>query len=124
MEEQKPINISIKLAKQVVLDKKGKEVKDEKGDTSYVRNDYFGLQILLNRFDTTIHVPKEYKMFIKVKDKIRGAWIKDEENVDLTLDEGAFLKEFLTNLPEKEAKTKPMQEFELRSMMGILEQFE
>ena len=124
MEEQKPTNVSIKLAKQAVLDKKGREVKDERGDTSYVRNDYFGLQILLNRFDTTIHGPKEYKMFIKVKDKIRDAWIKDEENIVLTVDEGAFLKEFLTNLPEKEAKTKPMQEFELRSMIGILEQFE
>ncbi len=123
MEEQKQ-KISIKLAKQPVLDKKGKEIRDERGDTSYVRNDYFGLQILLNRFDTTIHVPKEYKMFIKVKDKIRNAWIVDEEIVDLTLDEGAFLKEFLTNLPEKESKTKPMQEFELRSMIGILEQLE
>ena len=122
--EQKPKTLNLNLIQEVALDKKGKEAKDEKGNKQYKRDDFIGLINLLNAFDTKIHGMKEYKMFIKLKDHIFANWVKENKTLELSLDEATFLKDYLSNFPEKEGKDISLPEFVLRTLCGILEQIE
>lgn len=108
------------------IKEKGKEVvaKDPDGEDRYIRNDSMGLQVLLGRYDTKIHSMKDYKHWINLRDKSRNAFIKNETEIPLSLDEASFLKTFLTELPEKEGKSgTSLQEHEVRTLLGVLDQF-
>lgn len=119
-------NFVLKLEKEEAYEiKKGKKevIKDKAGEIQYLRNDIVGLMGLLTKFDSRIHNLKDYKQWIKLRDRLRQAFIDDLESVELSLDEASFLKEYLSNLSEKEGKTATMVEFEIRSLIGVLEQF-
>ena len=122
--EQKPKTLNLNLIQEAALDKKGKETKDEKGNKQYKRDDFVGLINLLNVFDTKIHEMKDYKMFIKLKDHIFINWAKENKTLELSLDEATFLKDYLSNFPEKEGKNVSLPEFMIRTICGILEQIE
>ena len=121
---KKPKTLSITLIQEVATDRKGKEIKDEKGNKSYKRDDFIGLLQLLNRFNSKFHEMKDYKLFLKLKDHLLENWKKDDLNLELTLDEATFLKDYLSELPNKDAKDQGLAEFELRTLCGILEQLE
>jgi len=99
-------------------------LKTPQGDISYVRNDLMGLLGLLGRFDTKIHSVKDWKMSIKIKDKMRDAFTRELDEIELTLDEATFVKLYLKELPEKEGLRESIPEYELRTLFGILEQFD
>jgi len=121
-EETKQKMITLTLIQEVALDKKGKEIKDADGNKSYQRDDFIGLLNLLAKFDSKFHEMKDYKMFLKVKDHLLENWRKEDKNIELSLDEATFLKRYLSELPEKEAKNQSLQEFEIRTLCGILDQ--
>jgi hypothetical protein len=112
------------MIQEVALDKKGKEIKDEKGNKQYKRDDFIGLINLLNAFDTKIHDMKDYKMFLKLKDHIFANWVKENKTLELSLDEATFLRDYLSSFSEKEGKNISLPEFMLRTLCGVLEQIE
>ena len=112
------------MVQEPALDKQGKVAKDPKGEKQYKRDDYVGLLQLLNRFDSRLHTIKDYKSFTHLKDNLLQHWAKEDTTVDLSLDEATFLKEYLKTLPDKEGKEGRLAEFEIRTLIGILEQLE
>lgn len=128
MAENKFTPIKIKFIKEEAKerDKKGNIVlsKTPTGDINYARNDLIGLMSLLSKFDTRIHPLKDWKLSMKVRNKLRDAYLEDLEEIELTLDEAAFLKIYLKELPEKEGQQQNMLEHELRTLFGIQEQLE
>jgi hypothetical protein len=66
----------------------------------------------------------DYKNFLKTKDKILKYWADEIKKIELSLNEATFLKNYLTELPKKEGMDKVMAEFELRTLIGVLEQLE
>ena len=123
MTDKKPLTLNLNLIQDLALDKKGKEIKDREGNKSYRRDDFIGLLNLLNRFDSRIHEMKDYKTFLQLKDKLYQNWSKDNKTLELTIDQASFLKTFLSEFTAKEGKDAPLQEFEMRTLVGILEQF-
>lgn len=128
MVDNKYTPIKIKFIKEEAKekDKKGDIVvsKTPQGDINYTRNDVVGLMALLSKFDTRIHPLKDWKQSMKVRNKVRDAYLEDLEEIELTLDEAAFLKIYLKELPEKEGQQQNMLEHELRTLFGIQEQLE
>jgi len=118
------LSIKINLVKEKMIDKKGKVVKNPSGDISYIREDCTGLMSLLNKFNTTLHDMKDFKTFLKIKDKIYKIWTKDGDTMELSLDEASFLRTYLSEFKEKDGKNVPLREFELRTLVGILEALE
>ena len=118
------LSIKINLVKEKMIDKKGKVVKNPAGDVSYIREDCTGLMSLLNKFNTTLHDMKDFKTFLKIKDKIYKIWTKDGDTMELSLDEASFLRTYLSEFKEKDGKNVPLREFELRTLVGILEALE
>jgi helix-turn-helix protein len=43
-------------------------------------------------------------------------------DLELSLDEASFLKSYLDEIPEKEGKEVQLQEFEIRTLVSVLEQ--
>lgn len=116
--------IIVKLAKVAALDNKGKEIKDKDGDIQYKQEDIQGLYALINRYDNTKHpgAMKIFKALIAVRDKLETTLIKEKDQLQLTLDEGSWLKSYLTELADKEAKDRPLAQFEIRTLVSILDQ--
>jgi hypothetical protein len=121
---KKLTGLKIEMVQEVALDKKGKEVIDREGNKNYKREDFMGLMNLLSRFDSTRHTMKDYKFYIKLKDKIHRAWSEENRILDLSLDDATFLKTYLSEYSEKEGKNVPLAEYEMRTLIGILEQME
>ena len=118
---------SLTLVKEEAFDlKKGnKEIlKDDKGDIQYSRNDIVGLMGLLSKLDTKIHSLKEYKQWIKVRDKLKDCFVDDAEEMELTVSEASFLKDYLSGFQEREGKVINLDEFEVRTLVGVLAQFD
>jgi len=106
-------------------DKKGHkiELKDHEGNQQYLRNDAVGLMGILGRLDTRLYTLKDLKLWTKIRDKLRECYFKDTDELELTLDEAKFLKDYLLNVQTKDAKDRSLQEFEIRTLIGISEQF-
>lgn len=117
----KPKSFSLQLIQEPATDRKGKEIVDRDGNKSYRRDDVVGLMNLLNRFDSRLHLMSDYKMFLKLKDHILNSWAKEEKFLDLSLDEATFLKNFLSGVTTKDGKDSQLQEFEMRTLVGILD---
>lgn len=122
--ESKGISLNLKQEFFYIKDKKGRKtiLKDERNEPRYTRNDIIGLMELLGKFDSRLHTMKDYKQWIKVKDKLKECFVNNLDLLKLSLDEAAFLKEFLTDLTIKDSKDSRLVEFEIRSLVGILEQ--
>jgi len=118
------LSVKIDMVKEIMYDKKGKPIKDPQGEISYKREDYTGLMSLLNKFDSRLHDMKDLKMFLKVRDKLYSGWTKDQEQLELSLDEAAFLKKFLSEYKDKDGKDVPLKEFEARTLVGLLDALE
>lgn len=121
-------NIKLQLVKEELrIKEKGKIIvaKDEQGEIRYIRNDALGLMGILGRLDSRIHSQlRDQQQWIKVRDKIHQCLLHDLDTLELNLDEAKFLKDFLKEFPDKDGKNNPMAEFEVRSRIGVLEQFE
>lgn len=131
-EEKKKISLKIKLIQKKTSKKDPRTIltvrdKNEKA-IQYARNDLVGLLSLLNKMDTRLHPEKEWKMFLKVKDKLTEAAgtgeVPEEVEVDLTLDEASFLKLYLSEFAQKEGKNSALAEYELRAWTNVRDQFE
>jgi hypothetical protein len=126
--ESKVKPIVIDIIQEEGLDKKGKSVKDINGEIVYKRNDYMGLLSgLFARFDSRLYDFKDYKIFLKLKDKFTEGFTNDKKQIELTLDQTVFLKSFLLSLatksdPQRNAEKQPFPEWQLRTLVGILEQ--
>ena len=129
--KNKTLELNFVLEKAFIRNKDGKIV-DAKidGQQAYSRSDYSGLQGLLKRFDTRMHTPKDWKTWTKLGGKITDCYLHDRKKMELSLDETVFLKNFLNDLAEKNSmagkeKDKiPFTDFEVKTLMGVLEQLE
>ena len=126
MEEEKkePKLITLVLIQETAKGKDGNDVMDPQGEKQYKRDDHMGLIGIIGRFDSTKHPLKDYKRLIRIKDLLIESWSKETKELGLTLEQATFLKEYLVNFPEKEGKVAPLKEFEMRTLVGILEQLE
>ena len=127
-------NKVIKLEKEIAydLDKEGKkiEVKDPSGRVAYVRNDLDGLHSLFQRFDSRRYDMDEWKMYIKVKNKLTACYLEKKDELELNQNQFKFLKSFLGRLieennkssKEKEEKKILFQDFQIRTLLGVYEQ--
>jgi len=106
------------------MDKKGKVQFDLNKNKMYKRDDFIGLLNLINKFDSRLHGMKDYKLFLKLKDHLFDHWSKENKNLDLSLDEATFLKTYLSELTTKDGKDTPLAEFEMRTLIGTLDQLE
>jgi len=124
---------------QRLMKKKFAYEKDEKGKAVPVLNpekkhsfrilDMQGIQDVLATMDTKVrNTPNDWKQSMKINDKLVRLFLdKDEQNeeddeLELTLDEAAFLKRYLTEFPEKEGKIHQLREFQQRALISVLEQ--
>ncbi len=126
-EIKKPEHIKIALVKEEMKDrKKGniETIKDDNGEIQYIRNDIMGLMRILGRFDSRNRRLREFQTLISLRDKVRDCYLKEKYELETTIDEYAFLKNYFKDFPEKEGKEMPMQEFELRTYVGMMEVFE
>jgi len=118
------LSVKIDMVREIVYDKKGKPLKDPQGETSYKREDYNGLMSLLNKYDSRLHDMKDLKMYLKLKDKLYEGWVKNKTQLELSVDEAAFLKKFLAEYKDRDGRDVPLKEFEMRTLVGILEALE
>lgn len=120
------INTKIKFIQELAkeLDKAGNEitVKEADGRDSFIRNDIVGLNALLRKFDTRRHAVKDWKISIKIKEKLLQAYLKQQTELELTKEEAIFLKDYLSKINEVEGQAEKIQDFELKTLFGILEQ--
>lgn len=124
--------IKLESEKSYTLEKgKQVEVKTSDGESMFIRNDLVGLQRLLGYFDPTKHTVKDWKMMIKLRDLLTDAYLRDKKELELSLDEAVFLKDFMKELiakNNKDSKTEDkdkiqFREFEFRTLLAIDEQF-
>jgi len=116
------LSVHIDIVKESLYDNKGKVIKDPQGNVSYKREDYNGLMSLLNKFDSRLHDFKDMKIFLRLKDKIYQGWMKDKKQLDLSIDEAGFLQRFLSGIREKDGRDSSLREFEMRTLVGLLEE--
>ena len=112
----------IKLIKEELMEKvKGKLVtaKTPDGDIQYVRHDVLGLLGLLAKFDTRLHTLKELKAWTGMRDKLRQALYEESETLEISEDDSKFLVDFLSTMKDKDAKDRPLSEFEVKTLIGI-----
>ncbi len=98
--------------------------RDPNGEPSYLQHDVIGLNKLLNLFDSRKHQLRDMQRFIAVRDKVLNAYYETSDKIVFTLDEAAFLKDYLKELKDKDAKDQPLQEFEIRTLLGVIDQLE
>ena len=124
--EQKPQKITIKLSREAMIDKNGKEVLDPNKEVQYRRDDAIGLQSLLGRFDNRKHpgAMKLIRSVLNVQDKVREAWQKEKKEINLMLEEATFIKQYLEHITDNEAKENQLREFEMRTLVAVLDQLE
>jgi hypothetical protein len=128
-EEKNPFVVHLK--REELIDPKGKPVKTPEGESRYKREDINGLMSLLGRFDSRMHDVSDMKMVLKIRDKLYDAWGKDAQEIELSLNEATFLKTYLQEFQEKDGKfqpndekKEPMREFEMRTLVGLLDEME
>lgn len=118
--------IVVKLIKEESVDKKGEVIKDPKdNEPLYKRHDSIALTQMLNGIDTRKYDFKGLKTYSNLKEKVDNAWLKDGTELDLTIDQAAFLKEYLGELNSKtNAQTFIAGPFHIRTMVAIKEQLD
>jgi len=136
-------NLVLKLKKEYSRDKNGKIVylgenellcphckgivkeKLKEKEAVYRQHDSQALLQLSNLYDSKKHTFKDYKKFMRLRDKIEEAWITDKNKLEMSLDEATVLKSFLEELFDKDNKEKQtISVFIGRSIISILEQLE
>jgi len=114
-----PLNLTIESAR----DKDNKETKNASGDILYKQHDSLALIQLLNVIDAKQFGMKGYKNFLKIQDKVEIAWRDDNKQLSLTVDEIAFLKDYLAHYEQKSRKDAPnITPFLIRTLVHIMEQ--
>lgn len=131
IEKGKIITLILKrIASFIKKDGKLEEVKQPDGSIGCKQDDNYGLIQILEKFDSHIHPVNEWKIKLLIQDKLWEIFKKRSETkisdleIELTLDEAAFLKSYLVNFPEKEAKGLNLQDFEMRTAVSMLEQLQ
>jgi len=97
-------------------------IKDKKGNVQYFRHDFTGLMLLLDRFRSALHDINDLKTWVKVKNRLRKAYFEEKNELELTSDEVNFLKDYLENFQKRDGKDVNLQEFESKTLIGVLEQ--
>jgi len=125
--EEPKQKIVLRLKNELLLDKNGKELKfGPDREPEYKQEDAIGLQSLINRYDSKKHpgAMKLVKALLNIKDKLEEVWRKDGEELGLSIDESSHLKEYLSKFMDLEGKDVTLKQFELRTLVDILEQLE
>jgi len=115
----------IKLEAELAYDpskKRKKVIKDKNGNPQYYRHDATGLMMLLDRLKTPLHSYEDLKFWTKIKDKLRKTHFEKKEEIELTSDEMNFLTKYLKEFREKDGKGEQLREFEVRTLLAVLEQ--
>jgi len=119
-----PVKISpLALSAVIAQDKKGKDLKSLDGEPLYKQHDSIALIQLLNSIDAKQFGFKGYKTYLRIQDKVENAWRDDLMEIELSLDEATFLKDYLTHFEQKSRKdSQDLTPFLIRTLVHIVEQ--
>ncbi len=112
--------IKLKLNAVIDVDKNGIQFKDKEGNPLYCRNDCVALLQLLGLVDNRAVSVNEYMPLLSLYDKVKEAWRKESQEIELSIDESALLKKLLRN-PGDDGKAS-FGIFHIRTINAILEQ--
>jgi len=117
------MSIKLKLVSEVLLDKNNKEQKDiNSKEKLYKQLDIVSILELLSIWDSAKSKGLEdYKKYIKIKDKFEVAWREDLKEIQLSLDDAGFLKDYFSNIQDK-SRQSSLREVHLRTIISVLEQ--
>jgi len=125
------LKFTINLITEEAKDKKGKIIYDEskegKKDATYSRHDALSILNLLTSYESKNGTWKQYKTCLKLRDKVEKVWRDDEMKLELSLDEGNFLKEYCESLFDEKKKPEEKNNIPLflgKTIVSILEQLE
>jgi len=137
---KKLTGIRIELKTEPSLDKEGKknytqpakikcpkcsyEIDFGKRELLFKQHDAVALLNLLDGFDSTKYAISDYKVYLKLRDKIEDCWRNDKKYLEPSLDEATFLKDFLINYKEKTKSGVQLTTFLMRTLVNIVEQLE
>lgn len=129
----------------IVDDKNNPILKDgqpqyEPGVKLFKQEDISSLFNLVNAYDTNKHpgAMKGFRQMLSIKDKLEMLGRKTAEGstpepikdptavitneLNLTIEEGAWLKNYLETIMINEYKDKPMHQFHIRTLVSVLDQ--
>jgi len=126
MNKEKNSQIVVKFYKEVAKNKKGEEIKDPNGNKVYERDDAFALMNMLGAVDTTKFDWDTLKVAVKLQEKVKKCWASDKKELELTVDEAKFLKDYLKDFDKKRNPQTIFQQamFYLKTRTSIVEQLE
>lgn len=119
--------VKLKLKFEPVLDKNGNEI-GQGDEARYKQCDLFVLRLLLGLFDSTKYEVKDYEVYLSITDKIDLVAENTPriDEIDLSIDEAALLKDFLGNIKTKSRKEDgremPLDRTMLRTFVDIYNQ--
>lgn len=113
--------IKLKLQQIVDTDKNGVELKDKEGNLLYYRNDSVALLQLLSTVDNRSVNVNEYMHLLTIYDRVKEAWRKDAQEIELGIDEAALLKKIMSDPPQADGRVS-FGIFHIRTINAMLEQ--
>ena len=126
--EKKSKVVILDLVTELYKNKEGK-VLDKK---TFKQKDAWALMQLLSFYNSKIGTFRDFQKILSLHDKVQNAWRKEAKTMELTIDEAAFLKDYLENFNERSASIpiptgldpNRLTEFRLRTLVTIVEQLE
>ena len=114
--------ITLKLTIKNKLDKDNKEMRNDNKELIYDQHDPECLVRLLSAFDSSKYKMSDYRNYLDLVDKSNDVWRRDEKEIELSLDQVGFLKNYLKDYNEKALPGARITQFELRTLVGLVDQ--
>lgn len=116
------MQIQLKIEKR--KNKQGEEIKID-NNYDYKQHDAGALSQILSIWDSKKSAGlDDYKLYLGLKDKLEEIWRDDKPEIDLSVDEVKFLKDFLQNTQSKIMQGTQLVEFHIRTIVAIYEQLD
>lgn len=128
MKEKEGLKFSIKLEMEEAKDKNGKVIYQGEGkdrESTYSRHDPIALLNIVGTYESKRGTFKKYKISLTLRDKIEKAWRDDAKTLELSLDEGNFLKDLCEDFFDEKKKPEERMNVPLfwgKTIVSVLEQ--
>ena len=128
MTSKERLKFNIKLKIEEARDKNGKIIYIGEGkekEPSYSTHDPIALLNILNSYESKNGTLKQYKVCLKLREKVEQAWRDDAKELGLGLDEGNFLKDLCESFFDEKKKPEEKKNVPLlwgKTILNVLEQ--
>jgi len=120
--DEEPKSYVLTLTEIASRDRKGKELKDLKGNLIYRQSDAFAFNQILGAIDTANYDIDSLRILGKLQDRFEDAWKNEKTKVELNLDMVSFLKEFYKDYRKKLRRDAIINTFLSRTLVDIADQ--